>query len=50
MNGPYRPHERHGNEAQRLSPDEIEAIKAAHPIERMAASYDIGLRRLGPHL
>lgn len=36
--------------AQRLTPEELDALKRAHPIEQVAAAYDLSLTRVGAHL
>jgi DNA primase len=36
--------------AQRLTPEELDALKRAHPIEQVAAAYDLTLTRVGTHL
>jgi DNA primase len=36
--------------AQRLTPEELDALKRAHPIEQVAAAYDLPLTRVGTHL
>src|SRR5690348_15755034 len=36
--------------AQRLTPEELDALKRAHPIEQVAAAYDLTLTRVGNHL
>src|SRR5579859_1498083 len=36
--------------AQRLTPEDLDALKRAHPIERVAAAYDLTLTRVGNHL
>src|SRR5689334_19676623 len=33
--------------AQRLTPEELDALKRAHPIEQVAAAYDLTLTRVG---
>jgi DNA primase len=35
---------------QRLTPEELDALKHAHPIERVAEAYDLTLTRLGTYL
>ena len=44
-----RGHETTGG-AQRLTPEELDAIKRANPIERVTAAYDLFLTRVGAHL
>lgn len=36
--------------AQRLTPGELDALKRAHPIEQVAAAYDLSLTRVGTNL
>jgi DNA primase len=36
--------------AQRLTPEALDALKRAYPIERVAAAYDLSLTRVGAHL
>lgn len=50
MNGSRPFDHRHHPGPRRLSPADIDAIKAAHPIEHVVAAYDVTLRRVGATL